>query len=392
MSANAQARRPRASVASSRPVCVFALAFGMFAPFALPSEAGGQVLVDVRGAALFESYELSQAVGSLDHVSELALPIVVNANFGRRVMATVATGYARVSASRLGQETAAARGVLDTELRLAFHAVPDRFAFFTTATLPTGMGSLEAGQASMLGVLASEVIGFSAPELGGGGSVGGGVAVTAPAGRMSIGGAASFTASGAYRPVRALTDEFRPGGEMRFQLGIEGPIARRTFLRVSGIYAHRGDDEANGEPQTAVGDRLSGYLTLNQGVGPSTVTLWAFDLYRSAAGVQETAVGPSFLERGNVFAGGVQWSVPVGTSTALTPRLELRDSRAERDDGSAGLQRLGTTTRFGVDVRQEVGRAAALVLRGDLLRGSLGGDTDVDLSGYRLTLQLEARR
>ena len=358
---------------------------------AAASRADGQVSVDIRGSTLFEAYELSQSQGSIDRVSELSLPVTMNATFGRRVTVTVATGYARVTASNLGGETSSVKGVLDTEARLALEAVPDRVAFFTTATLPTGLESLEQSELPALGLLASDVIGFSAPNLGGGGAVGGGIAVTAPAGRMAVGAAASFTASGSFQPVQGQIGEFRPGGELRLRLGIEGPVARRSFLRVSGIYARRGEDRTNDQPHASVGDRISGYVSLNQGVGSTTLTVYAFDLYRSAAGVELTAVGPSFLNRGNVFAGGATWSIPLANATRLTPRVELRDSRAETGEAQGGLERLGTTTRFGIDLRQGIGPTSALVLRADRLSGSLGGDPGLDLTGYRLALQLEVR-
>jgi hypothetical protein len=312
--------------------------------------------------------------------------------FGRRVAITVATGYARVRASSQGDEASSVQGVLDTEFRLAIQAVPDRVAVFTTGTLPTGIGSLESGDLSVLGVLASDVIGFSAPNLGGGGAVGGGIAITAPAGRMAIGGAVSFTASGSYQPIRGQPGEFTPGGELRVRVGLEGAVARRSFVRVSGIYARRGEDEANGQPQTSVGDRLSAYVTLNQGLGSTTLTTYAFNLYRSAAGVEQTPVGPAYLNRGNVFAGGIQLSIPLSRATLVTPRVEIRDSRSETGDPSSGLERLGSTSRFGIDVRQALGPAGALVLRGDRLTGTLGSNPDIDLTGYRFTLQVEVAR
>ena len=363
---------------------------------AVPVSATGQVSVGVRGAALFESYEFSQSFGSsVDRVSELSVPLTLSAQLGRRTALIVATGYARVSVSGPGQETSVVRGVLDTELRLAFQAVRDRITVFTTSSFPTGIGSIEQSDLSTLGVLASDVIGFSSANLGRGGAVGGGIAVSAPVGRMALGLAATFTANGTYRPVQGQLGEFRPGGEMRLRLGFEGPIAQRSFLQTSGIFTHRRQDKVSGLSQPSVGNTFSGSVSLNQGLGSTTLTLYVFDLYRSASGLVPTAVGTAFLNRGNVFAGGARWSFPLASGTSLTPRVEIRDSKADtrgsRSGFLRGLERLGRTTRFGVDLRHRIGQRQAVVLRGGRLTGTVVDNmgTNIDVTGYRVSLQLE---
>jgi len=362
----------------------------------VPASAAGQVNVAVRGAALFESYKFSGNLGSaFDHVSELSLPLTLSAQLGRRTALTVATGYARVSISNQGRETSLITGVLDTELRLAFQAVPDRITIFTTSRFPTGIASLEQSDLLVLGVLARDVIGFSSSNLGGGGAVGGGIAVSAPVGRMALGLAASFTENGTFRPVQGLAGEFRPGGEIRARLGLEGPIAQRSFLQMSGIFTHHGEDEVSGASQSSVGNTFSGSVSLNQGLGATTLTLYVFDLYRSASGLVPTAVGTAFLNRGNLFAAGARWSFPLAGGTSLTPRVEIRDSKADTNGSGSGflkgLAQLGRTTRFGVDLRHRIGQRQAVVLRGGTLSGSVVDNMgmDVDVTGYRVSLQLE---
>ena len=176
---------------------------------AIHAGAAGQVNIEVRGSTLFERYEFSETLGSsVDRVTELSVPLTLSAQVGRRTALTVASGYAQVRLSNQGRKTALVRGVLDTELRLAFQAVPDRITIFTTSSFPTGIASVQQNDLSILGVLASEVIGFSSARLGGGGAVGGGVAASAPVGRMALGLAASVTANGTYRPIRRQPGEF----------------------------------------------------------------------------------------------------------------------------------------------------------------------------------------
>ena len=145
----------------------------------VPASATGQVSVVVRGSALFESYEFSQSLdSSVDRVSELSLPLALSAQLSRRTALTVATGYARVSVTDQDQQTSLVSGVLDTELRLAFQAVPDRVTVFATSSFHTGIESVEQSDLPILSVLASDVIAFSFTNQRGGGEVGRGVAVS----------------------------------------------------------------------------------------------------------------------------------------------------------------------------------------------------------------------
>ena len=212
---------------------------------------------------------------------------------------------------------------------------------------------------------------------------------------MALGLAATYTANGTYQPVQGQPGEFRPGGEMRVRLGFEGPIAQRSFLQTSAIFTHRREDEVSGTSQPSVGNTFSGSVSLNQGLGSTTLTLYVFDLYRSSAGLGSTAVGIAFLNRGNVFAAGARWSFSLSSGTSLTPHAEIRDSKADtrgtRSGFLTGLEQLGRTTRFGVDLRHRIGQRNAIVLRGGGLTGSVVDNmsTDIDVTGYRVSLQLE---
>jgi hypothetical protein len=366
---------------------LFFLAFLM-----VPGGAAGQVSVEVRGSTLFESYNFSQSLdSSVDHVSELSLPLAVSAQIGRRTALTVATGYTRVSLSDQGQRPSFVSGLRDTELRLAYQVIPDRVSVFGTSSLPTGKSSLGQGNLPTLGVIASDVIGFSSTGLGGGGAAGIGFAVSEQVGRMALGLATSFTMNGTYRPVRKQPGEFRPGEQFRMRLGLEGPVARRSLLQGSVIFIHRGEDEISGAPKPSVGNTFSGSLAVNQGLGAATLTVYVFDLFRSSAGLAQTPVGTTFLNRGNLFAVGAQWSYPLRSGTSLTPRFEIRDSREQTAGPGRGLRKVGRTTRLGVDVRHRITQRYAIVFRGGGLTGNVvdNAGTDIDVSGYRVSLQLE---
>lgn len=379
-----------------RPACLSPILVTL--ALAVASGVSGQTRVDVRGSTLFEAYDLSQNLGSIDRVSELSVPLTVRASFGPRTTLVIASGYARVTASDGGQEISSLGGILDTEMRVTYQAVPDRVTVFATSQLPTGIKSLQADDLSALGVLVSDVIGFSSPNLGGGGGAGGGAALSLPAGDMAVGMAGSFRVSGTYQPFAPLpgqdAQDFRPGAEVRLRAGIEGPVAQRSFLRVSGIFARRGEDKADGNSISSASNRITGYVSLDQGLGSTTLSVYAFDLYRSAAGLESTSAGPSILSRGNIFAVGAQVAIPLRVGTSLAPRFEVRNSRAESDGTSSGLQRLGTTIRFGVDLRRSVRRGLTAVLRADGLSGYIvnanePGRPEIDVTGYRVSLLVE---
>jgi len=362
---------------------------------ALVAQPGsGQVPLTVQAATVFESYSLSPSLDSVvENVSEVTIPVVATARVGGRAVVSLASGYTRVSVGLENQETSHISGLLDTELRLEVQALRDRVTLFTTASFPTGMATLASEEVAFLGVLTSDVIGFSAPNLGGGGAVGGGLAAAVPFGRMALGLATSFSSHGTYAPVEGQPGEFRPGPELRLRVGIEGPVGQRSFLRVSGILAHRGDDQLNGIAEPSVGDRISAFVSLERGLGSSTLLAYAFNMFRSASGLESTPIGTTVLNRGNVLVLGAQWSYPIASGTALTPRLEFRDSRSEVEEMGSGLQPVGRTTRIGVDLRRQLGERIAGVLKADGLFGSAAHtmmDGDADVRGYRLTLQLEA--
>ncbi len=233
-----------------------------------------QTPVTVRSAVLFENYDFDPGLAFV-RVREMTVPVAINVGLGSRAALALSSGYAQVDLTRgdpsLSDQSIS--GMLDTQARLTIQIVPGRLLFITTGTIPTGAKTVQQEELAILGALASDVIGFSAANLGSGGNVGGGIAGAIPVGGFALGFGATFRRPISYDPVQGQTRSLQPGAEFRFRGGLEGPIARRTYVRVAGIWARTSKDQVNGATQNGIGNRIIGYVSLNHGVGPASITI-----------------------------------------------------------------------------------------------------------------------
>ncbi len=366
--------------------------------FFLASALPAQGQVGVNTAVLFERYSFGSGL-DYSEVSELSLPLTFSTRLGGRAALTVSSGIARVELlgpSGEPQDGKVISGVVDTEARLVLDLVPDRFSMLLTAVAPTGMEALDMEEGAVLTALSSQVMGFSTGSLGGGGRAGAGFAGAFPLGEMALGFAGTYTHSLAYNPVVGRDAEWRPGGEIRLRVGLEGTPGPRTYLRVAGIFANRQADLIDGQDFGRTGNQLHGYVAVNQGVGAGSFTLYLMDSYRSAPQVEATGVGAVLLPKGNLLSLGARAEIPVMERATILPQVELRRlSEALREaDGDGPLKAAGSTVRAGANLKVPVGEGVALVLEGNGLFGNVGkGDgTTTDVSGFRGGLHLEIRR
>ncbi len=162
--------------------------------FAAPTAVAAQGNLDVRVSTLFESYSFDAGL-PFKKISEFTVPVSITYQLGRFGNVTLSSGYATVSLTssdptQLADQTLS--GVLDTEARLSVNVVPGRLVALFTGSVPTGVKTVAFEELSILGAIASDVIGFSTSNFGTGGSVGGGFAGAVPLGRMAIGFGATF--------------------------------------------------------------------------------------------------------------------------------------------------------------------------------------------------------
>jgi hypothetical protein len=206
---------------------------------------------------------------------------------------------------------------------------------------------------------------------------------------MGLGGTYQLPLS--FVPVAGRDQELKPGQEFRFRAGLEGPLGRRTYIRVAGIYAMRSNDEINSDPQNGVGNRIVGYLSLNQGLGSSTLILYGFDVFRSDPQIEPTATGAAVLPRGNLLAAGMRWTFPLAPGTSVGPRAEFRSSVTANSDTDVTLRKAGHSIRVGMDLRRQVNQQLAVVLQAGGITGSMAdmNRTMVGFQGLRVAVHTE---
>jgi hypothetical protein len=364
---------------------------------AIASGASAQGRWSGRTAVLYESYGFGTGL-VFNRVSELTVPVGLTYDLGRLGNVALSTGLASVSlrsadTSKLQNQTVS--GPLDTEVRLSLNVVPGKVVALVTGALPTGTKTVEQEGLSVLGAIASDIVGFAASNLGTGGNVGGGFAAALPVGRWAAGLGATFKQPISYQPVLRQDNQLKPGNEIRLRAGLEGPVARRTYLRAAAILARTAKDHIafSGVDSTrnGVGSRLITYLSVNQGFQSFAVTLYGFDVLRGNPQLEPTAAGAAVLPRGNLVALGGRVDYSFREATTVSPTVEWRGSSAARIDSlNTPLERLGASLRFGVDVRHRLTSSAAMVLQGGGTSGYvMQAGSRVDLSGYRLALHLE---
>lgn len=383
---------PRARGAlAARIAIAAAAAAGLAAVDGAASAAAAQGLTSARSAVSFERYTLE--AGPYEAASQMAVPLTVDMSLGGRAHLTLSAGFLRVELEpdeANGGESQVVSGLLDTEVRVGLDVVRDRVRLLISGALPTGNGSVPFEDVPVLGVTASDLIGFAVADLGGGGKFGGGLVMTVPLGAMAVGGAVVYTHSFPFEPVVDFDTELQPGAELRARAGIEGPIADRTYVRLAGIFARRAQDRIEGDPQSGVGNRFAGYATLTQGVGRGTVSLFLFDVFRADPQLERTAVGTAFVPRGNLLAAGIRASAPLAGSLRFEPRVEYRLSHAASDSEGGEMEQLGSTVRFGADLRHRLTPQFSIAVGGDGLTGSFSeANGSPGISGFRGTFHLE---
>jgi len=364
-----------------------------------PGASSAQVEVRANGGPIWESYSFDEGLAYQD-LSEFSFPVVVDVRFGERASLVLSSGFASVGASAVAgtsAEDVSISGILDTEARLTYEVLPRTLSLIVSGVLPTGITEVATAQSSALGLIASEVLDFSMVRLGSGGGFGVGFVGAVPVGELALGLGATFNASGEFAPI-AQGPDYQPGTEFRIRAGLEGPVARSTYLRVAGIYALRGEDEVGGVSPGEPGGQFSLYGAVEQGLGSSTLGAYGFFSGRSEPGLGQTPVGLNILPESRTFALGTFLTVPVRRTDLLTPRIEYRtNSVVPLAEPGGSFETLGRGFRIGADYRYALPGASDLVVHGDYFTGDVGDPVAagigelVGVGGYRMGLRLEWR-
>jgi hypothetical protein len=357
------------------------------------ARADAQGSAGVHTAGIYESYSFDEG-SALDRLTEVTIPLGVGIPLGRWGSLALSSAWVNVELEVAGDAASETlRGIVDTDVRLSVNVLPGRLMLLAGGVIPTGIETVDASDLGILAAIASDVIGLATNELGAGGSAGFGFAGAVPVGQLALGISSTVNTNFAYQPVSDTTARLRPGNELRVRAGLEGPLARRSYLRLAGVVSVSSKDQVDGSPVNSVGNRLTGYLSFNQGIASTTLILYAFDVYRTDPHIESTALGTAALPPGNLFGAGLRWDVLLGRTWTLTPRAEFRNSeRAPFDAPDAPLELAGRSLRAGIDVRRSIGRSLTVVLQADGLTGFIVEQgSRVGMKGFRVALHGEFR-
>jgi hypothetical protein len=345
-----------------------------------------QAQIGVRARVVTESYSFDSGLALAD-VTETTIPIGINVGLGSFGALAISAGFVTVDVSGSGITDQTISSPLDTEFRFTFNLVPGKLMLLFNGALPTGTKTVELEELSVLGAISSDVIGFSAATVGTGGSLGGGFAGAIPLGtNFAAGVGATFKKALSYQPVAGRPGDLLPGAEFRVRFGLQGSLARRTYVRLAAIYASRGRDDFANLTRSGVGDRIIGYGSVNQAFGGSSVTLYSFVVNRGDPKLSSDPNVPS-LPQGRLTAFGTRLDLRLGGSLVVAPRLEIRNSKEKIN---SSLRTIGSSTRVGTDITVPLGRSADLVFQGSFVSGEVAqSGSDIGFDGTRFGFYLD---
>jgi hypothetical protein len=345
-----------------------------------------QAQVGVRVRLVTESYTFDPGLALTD-VKETTIPVSVSLGLGRFGSLAIGTGYVTVDVSGTGINKQTISTLLDTQFRLTYNLLPGKLMLLFSGVLPSGTKTVALEELSVLGAISSDVIGFSSSTVGSGGSLGGGFAGAIPLGsNFAVGVGASFKKALSYQPVSGRAGDLLPGAEIRARFGIQGSLARRTYVRLTAVYATRGRDDFDNLTRSGVGDRVIGYASVNQGFGRSSLTLYSFVVDRGDPKLTSDPNLPA-LPQGRLTAFGTRLDLRFGGSLVVAPRIEIRNSKEEIN---STLEKIGSSTRIGADITLPIGRSASLVFQGSIVSGEVvQAGNDIGFDGTRFGVYLD---
>lgn len=367
----------------------FVLPIIALALLSMPRPIQGQVLAWT--SAFFESYSFNEGL-DFSRVSQVTVPVGVTVPFRWGALAFssgyVYTDLKAAAGSALSDQSIS--GLLNTELRLSWDAVPGRLTVFAIGAVPTGVGTVTRDELAVLAVVSSDIIGYANVNVANGGGVGAGFAGAVPIGSSwALGLGGTVLGGFPYTAVAGDSAELKPGTDVRVRLGVEGSLARRSYLRAAGVFLYRNNDAVGDQRLNGIGNRWVGYVSFDQGIGSTSLSLYVFDVYRNRPQLESTAIGAAVLPRGNLFGAGARLDWPLGGSMVLTPRFEYRTSLTS-DEPDAELKRSGESFRLGADLRQALSQRFAVVLQLDGATGFVRSEgVSPHFDGFRGALHLE---
>lgn len=325
----------------------------------------------------FRSLSFGAGLGTKS-VSELVLPVGLVWAPSSRLSVDLGTRFARASRSDEAGATATITGLTDTQVRASFALRPDVAVLTLAANLPTGKASLSAEELAVAGAIASDLIPFPVSSFGSGFNVTTGIAVAVPVSGWAVGVGGSYRMSSAFEPLADTGLSYKAGGEVRLRVGLDRLVGQGR-VALGFTYSSFATDEFGGSEVFRPGPRYIGQAAFSVPVGNLGLSLYAWDLYRTAGSVPASQVS---TDKQNVLTVGAGATVTRGRNV-LRPSVEFR----RHTQGAASLEPAGTMLSFGARYQMVLTERLTIVpaLRFDT--GNIANNgTDVSYTGFSVAL------
>jgi hypothetical protein len=304
---------------------------------------------------------------------QFAFPIAFAMPVNERLSFDIGTYYASTKS-----DDNTISGLTDTQLRASYIFGRDAVVATMMVNLPTGKSQTLA-ESFITGAVAPNFLSFPVNVYRTGMSVTGGLAAATELGGWNVGLATSLKYSGEYEPFSdSDSTTYSPGAEARFKLGLERLLGTSRLTMGFTFSTFGNDDFTNigaGSGQYQPGSRLVGEVALAFLAGRGTVTAYAWNYHRNAAGDSALA------NKENIFSLGATGSWPIGRMR-LEPLAEARFWSPE--DGSGKL--FGAGTALQVPLRERFTLSPSV--RFDFGSTTFEDGSDHDITGWGASVLL----
>ena len=355
--------------------------------FAVAPALGAQSVGDItaRIAPQFHAYSIDAP--SSTTIREFSVPLFVVVPVTPELTFDLGTAYARshVERTTLGKKTTSdVAGMTDTQIRANYVFGNDFIVLTAGVNLPTGQSRVTLDQLPSASLIGSDFLAFPISNKGTGFGETGGIAVARPLADWNVGGGVSMRRTEQYDPfdVGGTSLHYQPGNEYRARVGADRAIGTGR-LTLGFTYATFGNDELAGSVYNT-GNRYITQAAFDNGVGPGTIGVVAWNLFRTAG----TLADSTFLGHENISNAALSYGIMIGR-TLIEPNLEAR-AWVQEGAPTSLLTTFGVRSRLDVrgftvlpGVGFSVGRVAA--------QDPSGGDATATLTGLHATLAIRVR-
>lgn len=239
---------------------------------------------------------------------------------------TLAGGFARASLSLPNGPTSEVEGLVDSRVRIAVGAGP--FSLALTALVPTGDVVETLEQATLVGLLSSDLLPVATTQWGSGGGFAADLGLRRRIGSTGFGFSVGYLTLRESDALGVGTIAYRPGSQVRARVTAESHVGRASVLSLMlGVQSYASDTFDDIDFFRS-GFRIEGVASLALPIGARESLLAYGGLYNSGAGSTRVPAAFSGVDDGALFP---------GTRDPLTKQVALAgvEARVTRDGWAA---------------------------------------------------------